>query len=129
MALVIVEHVYLIKYKDDGYAVGLGRSQKTVDERGRGLGLGHRNHQQCLVDIGCQDVALLREVDGLTNDVVATILDFRNPILVVHRDAVAYGHRIRRADSLDAEIALYLTIKQLAIVRQDGVPATSILND
>ena len=73
-------------------------------------------------------MTLLGEVDALANDVVAAILDFGDPILVVHRNTVAHGHRIRRANSLDAEIALYLTIKQLAIVRQNGVPATSILN-
>jgi hypothetical protein len=74
-------------------------------------------------------VALLREVNTLTDDIVLAILYLRNPAFVVNCNTVTYGHRIRRANSLDAEIALHLTIKELAIVCEDGVPASSILND
>jgi hypothetical protein len=127
--LVIVEQVYLIEYKDDGYTVSFGRGQKAVNECGAGLWLGNGDNEQCLVNIGCQNVALLREVDAFADDVVLAILNLRNPAFVVNCDPVAYGHRIRRADSLDTEIALYLTIKELAIVRKNGVPASSILNN
>ena len=74
-------------------------------------------------------MALLRQVYAFADDVVAAIVNFRNPVAFTHGDVVAYGHRVRGAYSFDAEIALYLTIKELAIVREDGVPATSILND
>ncbi len=56
-------------------------------------------------------MTLLGEVDALADNVVATVLDFRYPATVAHTDAVAYCHRIGRAYSLDAEIALHLTIK------------------
>ena len=74
-------------------------------------------------------MALLGEVDTFADDVVATIFDFRYPTAVTHTDAVAYCHRIGGAYSFDTEIALHLTIKELAIVRQNGVPASCILND
>ena len=74
-------------------------------------------------------MALLGEVDALSDDVVAAILNLSNPIALSYRDAIAYSDRIGRANSLDAEIALHLTIKELAIVRQNGVPASCILND
>ena len=134
--LFVGEYVHLIKYKYHGYAIGLGGCQETVDERGGGLRTADGDDEQCLIDVGSEDVALLGEVDALADDVVAAVFDFRYPTsylwsLTTHLygDAVAHGHRIGRAYSLDAEIALHFTIKELAIVRQDGVPASSILND
>ena len=129
MGFLIAEHIALVENKYYRNAVGLGRSQEAVDECRAGLRTSYGNDQQRLVDIGSEDMALLREVDGLTDDVVLTILNFRNPVAFTHSDTVAHSHRISRADSLDAEIALYLTIKELVIVRTDGVPASGILNN
>ena len=127
--LVIVQQVYLIKYENDRHAISLGRGQKTVDERRAGLWLRDSNDKQCLINIRCKDVALLRQVDAFADDVVLAVVYFCNPIAVTHSNPITYSNRIRGANSLDAKIALYLTIKELAIVRQDGVPASSILND
>ena len=126
-ALIVVEQIGLVKDKYYRHAVCFGRSQETVDERGAGLGLADGDNQKCLVDVRCQDVALLREIDALADDIVATIGNLRNPIAFSHGDTVANGHRISRADSLNAEIALHLTIKELVIVRQNGVPASCVL--
>ena len=127
MQLVVGEQVGLIEYKYYGHAIGLGRRQETVDEGGGGLRAADGDDEQCLIDIGSEDMALLGKVDALADDVVATVLDFGYPgswqlavscwLLAVSRgqnidiDAVAYCHRIGRAYSLDAEIALHLTIK------------------
>ena len=111
MSFIVSEQVGLIKYKNDGYAIGFGRCQETVDERGAGLWLADGDDQQGLVDVSRQDVALFREVDALADDVVATIGNLGNPPFIVDGDTVPDGNRISRADSLDAEIALYLTIK------------------
>ena len=128
-ALVVIQLVALIKYKYYRHTIGLSRSQKAVDKGSAGLWTCHSDNQQSLVDVGSEDVTLLGEVDGLADDIVLTILYLRNPAFVVDGDMVAHGHRISGADSLDAEIALHLTIKELAIVRQDSVPASCILNN
>ena len=69
------------------------------------------DNEQRLIDIGGNNVTLLGEVDALADDVVATVLDFRYPATVTDTDAVAHCYGIGRAYSLDAEIALHLTIK------------------
>lgn len=62
-----------------GDAVGFGRGQKTVDERGAGFGVVDGDEEQTLVDIGSKDVTLLAEVGGLADDVVAAVLDVGDP--------------------------------------------------
>ena len=129
MPLVVRQQVGLVENQNDGYAIGFGRGQKTVDEcRGR-LGLADGDDEQCLVDIGCQDMALLGQVDRLADNVVPAILYFINPVAFTQCHTVADGHGVGAAYALQAEVALYLAIKQLAIVCQDGVPAARILND
>ena len=91
--------------------IGFGGSQETVDEGGGGLGIDDCDYQEGLIDVGGQDVALLGEVDALADDVVTA------------------GFGVGGADALEAEVALDLTINQLAIVGEDGVPAACILND
>ena len=75
------------------------------------------------------DMTLLREVDTLANDVVATVLNTDYPTFIIHFYPIAHGNRISGADTLQTEVTLYLTIKQLAIVRLNGVPTACILND
>ena len=125
----MAEYVAFIKNKYHRHTISLSGSQKAVDERGAGLRTYYGNDQQSLIDIGSQYMALLGEVDAFANDIVLAVLNLRNPVAFTHSDAIAHGHWIGRADSLDAEITLHLTIKELAIVRQDGVPASCILND
>ena len=127
--LVVAQLVSLVEHQDDGHAISLGRGQEAVDERGGGLGAADGDDEQRLIDVGSQDMALLREVDGLADDVVATVVDADNPALVVDLYTVADGYGIGAADAFQAEVALHLTVKKLAIVRADGVPASRILND
>ena len=56
-------------------------------------------------------MALLGEVDALADDVVATVFNLCYPIAFTHLHSVAYGNGIGGAYSLDAEIALHLTVK------------------
>ena len=129
MGLVGIEQIGLIEDQNDGHAIGFCRGQETVDEGGGGLGTAHGDDEQCLVDIGSDDVALLGEIDALADDVVTAVVDVDDPTFVIDRHTVADGHRVRAPYAFDTEITLYLTIKKLAIVRKDGVPASSVLND
>ena len=132
---IIIEQVGLIEDEHHWHTIGLGGSQKTVYERGAGLRVCHRNHQKGLVHIRCNDMALLGEVDAFADDIVTAIVDGSDertatrPSRATDSDPVAYGHRVGRANALQAEISLYLTIKQLAIVRPDGVPTACVLYD
>ena len=126
---VIVQQVGLVEDQHHWHTISLGRSQETVDECCTGLGIDHRDHQECLVHVGSYDMALLREVDTLANDVVAAILDSHNPSFLVNLHPVAHSHGIGGADAFQAEVTLYLTVKQLVIVRTNGVPTACILND
>ena len=50
-------------------------------------------------------------------------------LLSLDRNAVADSHGVGTPYAFDTEVALNLTVKQLAIVRADGVPAACILDD
>ena len=137
MPFFFIEQVALIKYKYHGHAIGLGGSQETVDEGGRCLGLADGDDQQSLIDVGCKDMTLLGEVNAFADDVVLTVLNLRNKTspTPARREwsldghAVTHGYRISAANAPQTEISLDFTIKQLAIVTKDGVPASCILND
>jgi hypothetical protein len=90
-------------------------------------------------------MALLGEVDAFANDVVAAVIDGGDErcwglgvwcwvfgvgcwMLGGNRNAVTHGHGVGAPNALQPEITLYLTIKQLAIVRADGVPTACILH-
>ena len=129
MAFLVTQHIALIKYKYYGHAIGLSRSQEAVNEGGAGLWFDNGDDQQGLVDISREDMALLGEVDAFADDVVLAVGNLRDPAFFIHSDPVANSNGVSGADSLDTEIALHLTIKELAIVRQNGVPASGILNN
>ena len=129
MRLVGIKQISLIENKDDGHAIGFGRGQETVNESGGGLGIVDGDDKQRLIDIGSNDMALLGEIDALADDVVAAVVDVDDPPFVIDRDSVANGHGIRAPYAFDTEVALDLTIKELAIVGEDGVPATCIFYD
>ena len=128
-SLIVGEQVGLIEYEDNGHAISLGRSQETVDEGSRGLRIIDSNDEQSLIDISGNDMTLLGEVDALADNVVATVIDVGNPTFGINSHTVAYGYGIGTPDAFDTEITLDLTIKELAIVGKDGVPATCILYD
>ena len=124
----LVEEVSLVEDQHHRHPIGFGGSQETVDEGGGGLGIDDRDYQEGLIDVGGQDVALFGEVDALADDVVTAGFDIGDKI-IRNRDPVTDRDGVGGADALEAEVALDLTINQLAIVREDGVPAACILND
>ena len=103
---IIIEQVGLIEDKHYRHSIGLSRSQETVYERGAGLRVCHRNHQEGLVHIRCNDMALLGEVDAFADDIVTAIVDGSDertatrPSWGTDSDPVAYGHRVGRANAL-----------------------------
>ena len=127
------EEVCLVKNQDDWDTIGLSRSEEPVDKGRRGLGVVDCDYEEGLIDIGCNDMTLFGEVDAFADDIVPTVLYVSNEgcsFGIRHdRDPVAHSNRVRAANPLQPEVSLDLTINQLAIVRQDGVPAASILND
>ena len=125
--LVGIELVGLVEHQYDRYAIGLGRSQETVDEGSGSLWPLYGDDEKSLVDVGRNDMALLGEVDALADNVVATVVDVGNPTFGINSHTVAYGYGIGAPDAFDTEITLDLTIKELAIVGKDGVPAPCIL--
>ena len=140
--LVGVKAVGLVEDQDHRDAIGLSGGQETVDEGRRGLGVVDGDQQEGLVDVGGDNVALFGEVLGATHYIILSVFDFRNECaprqaqpLDRLRDREAYGDTITDgdgvggADAFEAEGAFDFTINQLAIVRQDGVPAASIFND
>ena len=82
-------------------------------------------YDQCgLVDVGSDDMALLREVAGLTNNVVAAVVYGCNEGSVNCGGDIydiPYGNRVGAAYSLESEIAFDLTIEKLAVIRPDCV--------
>ena len=131
--LVGIKQIGLVEYEDDRYAIGLGRGEEAVDEGGRGLGVVDGDNEQCLIDIGGDDMALLREINTLANNVIASVTDVGDEgcALLVgdNRHTITDGDRVSATDTFQAKVALHLTIKKLAIVREDGVPASCIFND
>lgn len=94
--------------------------------------MAHRNHQQGLVYIRRDDVALLREVLRLAYDVVAAVgngRDKRRPLLVFFDlHMVAHRHGIGRTDAFQAETTLDLGLDNPPAVGLDGVPTSRILD-
>jgi hypothetical protein len=82
-------------------------------------------------------MALLGEINALADDVVPAVVNGgdKSPLQTSPRggfcdsDAVADGDGIGATNTLQAEVSLHLTVDELAIVRQDGVPASRILYD
>ena len=128
------EQVGLVKHEHHGYPVSLCRGEESVDEGGGGLRIIHRHHEHGQIDVRRYDMALLREVRRLAYYVVSSVVyggDEGRAFLVGHDgDAVAHGHGVGAAYALESEVALYLTIDELAaVVSLDGVPAPRIPND
>lgn len=126
--LVSIEQVGLVENQDDRHAISLSRSEKTINERGAGLWLHDGDHQECLIHVCCDDMALLGEVDAFSDDVIPAVFNLHNKT-IADLNVVAYGYGVRTPYATQAEVAFYLTINKLAIVRTDGVPASCILDD
>jgi len=139
-ALFLAEVVHLVEHERRWHAIGLGRCQEAVDEGGARFGACHRHDEQCQVDVGRQDVALLREVGCFSDDVVRLVVfhlkyaAVGNLILLASLSflarsfgrgflrrlhdghAVAHRHRTRGADVSQAEVAFHLAFHLLSVV-------------
>ncbi len=113
---IIIQEIGLIEHQDHWDTIGLSRSQESVDKRGGGLGIHHRDYQQGLVDIRSQNMALFGKINTFSNNVVLAIFNFRYPVPLTDRNPVAYSYRVSRADSLESKISFDFRLNQLAIV-------------
>ena len=132
--LILVEQIDLVEEDADGYAVCFGAGKKAVDECGGRLGMSHGDDEQCQVEVGRNDVALLGEVGSLAYDVVLALLDALDETggavgLQTDVDDVANSNWVGASYALQSEIALYLTIKKLATIRADSVPTSCVTYD
>jgi hypothetical protein len=88
----------------------------------------NRHHQYRSIEVGSDDMTLLREVRRTTHYIVATLLDLGNKsrAIVGHGDVhtVAYGYGIGTADASQAKLTLHLAIDHRTIYGLYGVPAT-----
>ena len=107
--------VCFVESEDDGHTIGFSGGQEAVDECGGGFGARDSHHQQCLVDIGGEDVALFGEVGGFADDVVAALVNFCDKgglacgqFVARYRngDSISHGHRIGRTNAAQAEVTL-----------------------
>ena len=69
VSLLVREYIGLVEHQHCRHAVCLRRSEEAVDEDGTRLRIVHRNDEECLVDVGSDDVALLAEVLRLAYDI------------------------------------------------------------
>ena len=68
VTVVIIQQIQFIEYQYHWYAICLGGSKETVDKRCRRLRIVHRNDEECLVYIRCNDMTLFRQVRRLGFD-------------------------------------------------------------
>ena len=127
--LVGVKAVGLVEDQHHRNAIGLGGGQEAVDEGRGGLGIVDRDHQEGLVDVCGNNVALFGEVLRATDNIVLSVFDFRNegaprqaqPLgrlgdRKIYGDTITDGDGVGGADAFEAEGAFDFTINQLAIV-------------
>lgn len=93
-----------------------------------------RDHEAHLIEIGGKDMSLLGQIARAPDDVVASGL-YRGYVWGVAArsvgdlHAVAHGHRIGGADTLEAEIALDLASGLAAFVGQNDIRAAGIFDN
>ena len=126
--------VCLVENEGNWNAIGLSRGQVAVDENDMGLRVGYGDKQKHQVYVRGQDVALLRKVRGLADNIVPAVQNVRyqpHALLVrgLHLHPVAHSHRVGVANATQAKVALHLARKRRAIVRADDVPASGVLYD
>ena len=130
--LVISKQVYLVKYKERAHAIGFACGQETIDESGGGDRMIDRDNQCRLVDISRENMALLAEISGATDDIIAALFYLANPMCTIllsfNLHEVAYRNRIGTTDTTDAEIAFYTAFHIRTIVQSDDVRATRWFN-
>ena len=133
MEVVGIVGVCLVEDELDGDAIGFGRGEEAVDERGRRFGVVDGYDEHALVEVGRDDVRLLREVRGTADDVVAPVFDFADEggAFLIEQDVyvVAHRHGVGAANTLQAEVAFDFALDTASVFGADEVPAACVLDD
>ena len=83
-----------------------------------------------MVNVGCQDMALLGEIGSLPDDVVFPVVNLADEGCSFCIDdnfhPVAYGDRISATDAFESEVPLYLTFDVLSVIGVDKIPASGV---
>ena len=133
-AFVVGQIVHFVEHQHDGDAIGFGRSQEAVDESGAGLGARQGGHQEGLVDVGGEDVALFGEVGSFADDVVAAWVDGGDEsefalAVVAQRHAISHRHGVGGADAFEAEIAFDAAFDELPFIGAHKITASGVFDD
>ena len=72
--LVIVEQVGLVEHQDHGYPIGFSSGEEAVDESSGCFWLLDGDDEKCLVEVGCDDLALFGEIRRFAYDVVLAVV-------------------------------------------------------
>ena len=113
--LVVVE-VHLVEEDTGGDMIGFGGDQQSVDEARGGAWKPESGDNAEEVDIGGDDMRLLAELGGATNDIVLAVGhivdDTGAVVLHFEEDMVTHSHRIRLLVAPQAVIATQTAVKK-----------------
>ena len=127
---VIVTQVDFIDDKSGRHGISLGCGQKSIDKCCRCDWMIQCGHQKRLIDIGRDDMSLLRKVARTPYYVIFPRHDSRDKRhcarIAVKLHAVTDSHRICGANPLEPEIALYLRLHLATIVGSHGIEASRV---
>ena len=133
LSFLLAEDVCLVEDDGHGYSVCFCRCEEAVDEHGAGLRVADGGHQECLVDVCGDDVALLGEVGCLADDVVSPLLDAGDECGALwveeYLDVVSHCHGVGAAYAFEPEVPLDLAGYVLPGCCAHDVPASCVLDD
>ena len=131
--VVFIVSIYLVEDELHGDAVGFGRGEEAVDEGGRRFGIVDGDDEHALVEVGSDDVRLLRQVGRPSDDVVLAVFDFADEggTFLVENDlhVVAHSYRVGAADTLQAEVPFDFAFDTPSVFCLDEIPAACVLDD
>ena len=94
--------------------------------------MSHGHHEEGLVEIGCKDVALLREILALPHDVVLAVVDSSNQRRAFRIngdvDIIAHCHRVGAPYAFETEVAFNLRFYLSSVIGLYRVPASCVLD-
>lgn len=124
----IIVEVTLVEDDSRRDVVGLCSDKQAVDETSGGARKAQCGDEAEQVDIGGDDVSLLGEFGGTTDDVVVAVGDVGNHARAVveelERDAVADGYGVGLFAATETVVATETAVESSAVVGEDAIPAT-----
>ena len=122
----VVVEVHLVENQACRNVVGLGGHQQAVDETRRGARQAEGGHHAQQVDVGGNDVCLLRQLGGAAHDVVATVAhivdDAGAVVLQLNQHTVAHRHGVGLLVAPQAVVAAQAAVHGAAL-RGHTIPA------